>query len=363
MAQTYRQQFIAVMKANERDMTALFQRLADQIRGTLLGAANADGVIPQARGQEVRESARAAVTAVFLSRGRGGDLVPYEVISGVVIPTTPYMRVLWRHIEGAMTVSVQRHADMMTRKLEKAPAVLARMKMARGNAFITAKRMQVKEQTGAVWRPNPFAEYDAPHTWIDERGYRLSDRIWRTDIEVRRRIDLLIDEGIREGRSALAIANDLEDLLLPGRKLIRTDKPYGTDASFDAMRLARTEITRANAQADLTAANMNPFVESFDWVLSGSHPKADICDELAEGGPYPKSGSAQIPPAHPFCLCYMRWVVVENAGLIIADLREQVRRERAALMDLIGPLLVEEFTRHLMRQFEVFAPSEPVPFP
>jgi hypothetical protein len=235
------------------------------------------------------------------------------------------------------------------------------MRRARGNPFEAARR--VSQQTGAVWRPNPFAAYDPAHTWLDQRGYRLSDRIWDTSVRTRARIDALIEEGIREGRSAMAIAGDLEDFLLPGRKLLRTDRPYGQDASADAMRLARTEITRAHAQADFMAANMNPFVETFDWVLSGSHPKPDVCDDLAAGGPYLKGGDVRIPPAHPHCLCSMRWNTGEKAGTVIADLRAEVRKQRSLLLDLVGPLLLEQFVRMLLRQLEVFAPIEPVPFP
>ncbi len=123
-----------------------------------------------------------------------------------------------------------------------------------------------------VFAPNPLAEYDPPHLWVDPNGYRLSDRVWRTAGETRRKVDAMVDEGIRQGRGALALSRDLEEYLHPGRQIVRTKAPYGTDASYDAMRLARTEITRAASKAHEAAALDNPFVTGLKWKLSPQHP-------------------------------------------------------------------------------------------
>jgi hypothetical protein len=218
----------------------------------------------------------------------------------------------------------------------------------------------VREQ---VFRPNPLARYDPPHLWVDSNGYTLSERIWNTAGDTRRRLDAMLEDGIRRGRGVLnletggatGLARDLEQFLIPGRSLKRTRAPYGIDASFDAMRLARTEITRAHGQAAQMAAAMNPFVEQMQWSLSGSHPKPDICDDNASGGPngdgvYPLD---QVPPypAHPNCLCNLRPVVIpaDRRDAIFDELRADVRSARAELVALIGPLLVEQFTDLLLR--------------
>lgn len=366
MAKTYRHRFLGVLKRNEREMTDMFTGLSNELSGIVTAyAVGEKQLIPPDRAQQVRKAAQAAVTKRFLIATGGGDMAAFDVVGGRVIPLSPYMRILWRNISEASLIAVQRHGDTITSRLQdKAPAVLGRMRRATGNPFAEAKRQIVAQTTGAVWRPNPFARYDPPHLWIDPRGYRLSDRIWQTTVEIRRKIDLLIEQAIRDGRSAFALAKDLEVFLQPGRSLLRTDRPYGRDASADAMRLARTEITRAHAQADVIAANMNPFVESFNVVLSGSHPKTDVCDIKAEGGPYPKSEEgADIPPFHPHCLCSIRWNVSENAGAVIEDLRKEAERQRSLMLDLVGPVLLEQFTTMLLRQLEVFAPPDPVPFP
>jgi hypothetical protein len=359
MAATYRQQVLRLLRRSDRELAGFFRDLADAARGELLRAAGPDGVIPRSRSSAVRESVWGTVTRRFLVSTRSGDLAPFEVVGGEVQTVTPFMRVLWGGVTEATRQGVQRHADLMERRLAKAPALVARLRLARRDPF--AQAQPVRQQL--VWQPRPFARYDPAHTWVDPRGYQLSDRIWQTTITLRRRIDLLIDEGIREGRSAVDIARDLEVFLQPGRRLLRTDRPYGQDGSADALRLARTEITRAHAQADLMAAQLNPFVEQFDWVLSGSHPRADICDELAAGSPYDKGDDAQIPPAHPHCLCYLRWHTVEDAQAVIDELKAEAARQRSLLLELVGPLLVEEFTRLLLRDAEFIFPPAPVPFP
>lgn len=58
----------------------------------------------------------------------------------------------------------------------------------------------------------------------------------------------------------------------------------------------------------------SPWVEAVQIRLSGAHPKPDICDQHADGGPngggiYPV-GDQPMPPYHPFCMCYQAAVLV-----------------------------------------------------
>jgi hypothetical protein len=157
-----------------------------------------------------------------------------------------------------MRIEVEREAATMDRLL---PADLKLM-----------LRSGVVREQGDVFTPNPLAGYDPPHLWVDPNGYRLSDRIWRTAGATRRKVDAFLEDGIAQGRGSLKLSRDLERFLHPGRQLVRTKTPYGTDASYDAMRLARTEISRGAAQAHETAARANPFVSGLRWKLSPQHP-------------------------------------------------------------------------------------------
>jgi len=197
----------------------------------------------------------------------------------------------------------------------------------------------VAEQSGIKTLPrlfhvNPLVWYDAPHTWVDPRGYRLSDRIWRTDEETRRKLDRLLADMVNKGYSAVDIARAAEQFLLPGRSLIRTTKPYvpymGADGrmvdpeslSFDAMRLARSEIARAHGQAAKAAAITNPYVDAVNWNLSLMHPKVDICDDYQRQNPHEvESAPVPVQDSHPHCLCNLSPVVTKSPSAVTAEIR------------------------------------------
>ena len=52
----------------------------------------------------------------------------------------------------------------------------------------------------------------------------------------------------------------------------------------------------------------NNNVNQVNWVLSGSHPRPDICDTLADNGPYDVLNIPAQP--HPNCMCYLQPVVL-----------------------------------------------------
>jgi len=359
VAQSYRSRFLSIMSANERRMKILFSDLAIALVGELTRRAGPDGTIPRSAWPDVQAAVDARVTAFFVGRTAGGQRAPFDILQdGTVFPLSPYARALWQAITNAVRVPVEQEATLMRRVIP--PDVMTVMRGATGDPFAAAKA-QVREQ---VFRPNPLARYDAPHLWVDPNGYTLSERIWNTAGDTRRRLDAMLEDGIRRGRGVLnletggatGLARDLEQFLIPGRSLRRTRAPYGVDASFDAMRLARTEITRAHGQAAQMAAAMNPFVEGIKWNLSGSHPRPDICDDYASGGPngdgiYPLN---EVPnyPAHPQDMCYLTQVSIpaDERQTKLDELRDDIRHERAELVRLVGPLQVDEFTRQLLGQ-------------
>jgi hypothetical protein len=206
--------------------------------------------------------------------------------------------------------------------------------------------------------------FQTPQAWVDPNGLALSDRIWQNALRTAQKVDALIADAIRSGRSASDLARDLEGFLLPGRLGRRTDRPYGRDGSADAMRLSRTEISHAHGQISYVAALMNPYVDRWDWALSPAHPKMDVCDGLAtigEGGerlrePYPLA-DAPIPPVHPYCLCNGRGAVVEDPAAVTAKLRQQMAdgdeppvnpaQGDAFLSLLLGALIAAELIERL----------------
>jgi hypothetical protein len=219
-----------------------------------------------------------------------------------------------------------------------------------------------------IFDPNPLAHYDAPHTWVDPQGYMLSRRIWNTSNSTRRKMDEMVEDLIRQGKSALEISRAAERFLLPGRAPLRTNKPYGTDASFDGMRLGRTEIAHAGNQAALIAAFLNPYVETVDIARSpNGDPTCKICPQHATIGingerirePYPV-GQAFIGPFHPHCMCHVRPNVSKTPADVTAALRALMLEDidpalivvtpaqaNQLITDLIGPVLFALFLKWL----------------
>lgn len=255
-----------------------------------------------------------------------------------VTPLAPYPEILNRCLAWVTTKVVEKHAESLRKRLP--PDVIQWLE---------------NRLSREMFIQNPLVYYDAPHTWVDPRGYVLSQRIWNVSIEVRRRIDALLSEGIRTGRSAFDMAADLEQFLTPYGALKRTNKPYGRNASFYAMNLGRTEIGYAHTNATRAAGYANPLVDGWDWALSASHPKIDICDELAtidmSGNrirePYPLDGAEPLPvrDSHPQCICVGRTFISQKLSDIIAKLRDDRRESKPAP---VSPIDVLAFVRLLM---------------
>ena len=331
-------------------MAELFTNLARAIASEVTRRADSDGNVPRSATFEIQQAANQHVQRMFLGRNQRGELAPFDtLINGAVIPLSPYMRQLWESIRAAVRIPVEQAAVILANKL---PAdVLAVTLVATRNPFVAAKA-KVSEQ---VFRPNPLVAYDAPHTWVDPNGYRLSDRVWNSAAATRRHLDVYLDTAIREGKGALQMSRDLERFLTPGRTLPTTNAPYGTNASFDGMRLARTEISQASQRAHIVSAAMNPFVDGLKWNLSASHPHYDICDKLASGGPN-GDGVYEIATypsrPHPQCLCYSTNVMVDakTSDALIDELRADIQSARAEFVNLVGPAQVDAFERLLMGQ-------------
>lgn len=100
-------------------------------------------------------------------------------------------------------------------------------------------------------------------------------------------------------------------------------------AQYQARRIARSEMAEANRQAYRASVNEQPYVVGLRWTLSPNHPRADVCDCLANQdlhglgpGGYTKANYPDTP--HANCLCgptsiqdpyYFRRQVAERDGL------------------------------------------------
>lgn len=176
------------------------------------------------------------------------------------------------------------------------------------------------------------------HFYGDSLG--LSDRIWRIDRDARDGINTLILNGISNGTSAWDLAEQLEKYLganadcprwtstrLYGRTkseiatgdttgLLRGNACDGSGVSYNALRLARTEIQKAHALATDRVLMSQPWVEKEKVNLSAAHPEPDICDDVTGGGEKGEGvysvGEIELP-LHPNCLCYKTAVLMDES--------------------------------------------------
>lgn len=147
-------------------------------------------------------------------------------------------------------------------------------------------------------------------------GLNLSERVWNLNEATKREIETIIQNGIKEGKSADAIQrsvrkylNNIDTLFRRVRnketgklELSQAAKKYHPgcgvyrSAYKNAMRLIRNEVNIAYREAEWLSYQTNPLIKGFEIRLSNNHttlingkptPFIDICDELQ--GIYPKT--------------------------------------------------------------------------
>ena len=150
------------------------------------------------------------------------------------------------------------------------------------------------------------------------KGLGLSDRVWKLTRQTQENIDLLLESGVVNGRSAPEMATDLKKFLKePNRRFRRIRDENGKlqlskparryhpgrgvyrSSYKNALRMSRTEVNMAYRDNDFQRRQNLPFIVGQRISLSPSHPEPDICNELV--GLYPKE--FRFLGYHPQCLC------------------------------------------------------------
>jgi hypothetical protein len=190
-----------------------------------------------------------------------------------------------------------------------------------------------------VFSPQLSVLLNAAGEWLYGDSLNLSARIWNIDREARDGMNVVLMNGIANGDSAWNIAQQLEQFLganadcprwtstrLYGKTksdiatgdttgLLRGADCTGAGVSYNALRLARTEIQKAHALATDKVLASQPWVEKEKVNLSAAHPETDICDETVQGGEKGEGiyevGTVELP-LHPNCLCYKTAVLMDE---------------------------------------------------
>lgn len=78
----------------------------------------------------------------------------------------------------------------------------------------------------------------------------------------------------------------------------------------NSMMIARTEMNNTWRKVTVDLNKNKPWHAGWNWVLSSSHPKPDICDDWAAGSPYKDEG--ELPVEHPNGFCYVEPMTVSK---------------------------------------------------
>lgn len=153
-----------------------------------------------------------------------------------------------------------------------------------------------------------------------EAGMNLSRRVWNLTKQFKSEMELALELGMGEGKSAAALSRDVRKYLVEPNKLFRRvrDKSGALRLSKaaaayhpgqgvyrssykNALRMTATENNIAYRTADHNRWQALHFVIGIEIHISNNHPTEDICD-LFDGKRFPKD--FKFTGWHPWCRCY-----------------------------------------------------------
>lgn len=171
-------------------------------------------------------------------------------------------------------------------------------------------------------------------------GLGLSERVWKQAEQFKQEMEMSLDMGLGEGKSAAQLSRDVREYLNEPDRLFRRvrDKRGNLHLSKNAkayhpgqgnyrssyknaMRVTRSEVNMAYRESDYTRWQQLDFIVGFEVRLSNNHPVTDICDRLA--GKYPKD--FKFTSWHPHCRCHVIPILATDKE--IAELERKLLNE------------------------------------
>ncbi len=236
----------------------------------------------------------------------------------------------------ALQTALDRRANEMSKEVLAATHQGIWMASGAGGKGVTDVTVQmVKDVFPAVKVQKMFAGINERATLAmlartRQDGLKISDRVWRTSERARNNIQRVVEDAVARGQDARTTAKQVQQYLQPGvfkpHKLeVRQRLRIDTDVSYQAMRLARTEMNNAFHEGTIAANQHSPGYLGIFWKLSGAHNVPDVCTDMAvdmshgEPGFYPK-GREPVRP-HPNCRC-VAISSYENPAQFVERLRE-----------------------------------------
>jgi hypothetical protein len=185
------------------------------------------------------------------------------------------------------------------------------------DSIIGKKKLPAK--TVKAWK-HPHLEALNAFIARKEAGMNLSRRVWNLTQQFKSEMELALELGMGEGKSAAALSRDIRKYLAEPNKLFRRvrDKSGALRLSKaaaayhpgqgvyrssykNALRMTATENNIAYRTADHNRWQALPFVIGIEIHISNNHPTEDICD-LFDDKRFPKD--FKFTGWHPWCRCY-----------------------------------------------------------
>lgn len=178
---------------------------------------------------------------------------------------------------------------------------------------------QLPAKTVKAWK-HPHLEALGAFISRKEAGMNLSKRAWNLTQQFKNEMELALELGMGEGKSAAELSRDIRKYLQYPDKLFRRVRDKNgalrlskAAAAFhpgrgvyrssykNALRMTATENNIAYRTADHNRWQALPFVLGIEIHISNNHPTEDICD-IFDGKRFPKD--FKFTGWHPWCRCY-----------------------------------------------------------
>lgn len=147
-----------------------------------------------------------------------------------------------------------------------------------------------------------------------DKGLNLSTKLWKQADIYKESLEATISTAIEKGISATTLSKRISRYLKDWPSLQADyQERYAKatrchDCEYNSIRLARNEISMAYRIAEQLRWQRFDFILGYKIKLSDSHPRYDICDDLA--GDYPKD--FKFRGWHPNCLCFTVPIVMSE---------------------------------------------------
>lgn len=239
-------------------------------------------------------------------------------------------------------------------------------------------KAKLPKQTIQAWK-HPHLEALNAFIARKEAGMGLSRRVWNLTQQFKDEMELALELGMGEGKSAAELSRDIRKYLKEPSKLFRRvrDKSGALRLSKaaaayhpgrgvyrssykNALRMTATENNMAYRTADHTRWQALPFVIGIEIHISNNHPTEDICD-LFDGKRFPKD--FKFTGWHPWCRCYAVSILAKQEEMD-AYIKALIAGEDVSDWQFTGKVeqMPTEFTKWMKNNESRIAKAKSMPY-